>query len=461
MTHDDTIVAVASAPGGAARAIIRLCGSTAPACVQEFFHLHPSPLVGEGPGVRGETPPTLSAHVQAGVLKLPEFTAPVPCDLYVWPDARSYAKQPTVELHLPGAPPLVDAALAAACRAGARPAKPGEFTLRAFLAGRLDLTQAEAVLGVVDAADQKQLDVALRQMAGGLAAPLQKLRGDLLDVLAHLEAGLDFVEEPIEFIARDELLAQLTTARVAVQKLADQTSARGDATVVPRVVLVGEPNVGKSSLFNALAGTAAIVSPIAGTTRDYLTARLVLDGVECEFVDTAGVEQLDRTRPIAAAAQAFTGEQVREADVRLLCLDASRSMTPWEAAELSRPDPQRIVIRTKADVAASPHLPHGLSVSTVNGTGLDELRRTVRDAILALRPISGDVVATTAVRCRDSLHRAAAALAAAVQLVEHRGGEELIALELRHALDELGQVVGAVYTDDILDRIFSRFCIGK
>lgn len=468
-THDDVIVAVASAPGGAGRAIIRLCGTTALDCVRPFFTntdhdaILPSPRRGEGPGVRGEPKCGSQPHVLSGALRLPEFSAPVPCDLFVWPDERSYARQPTVELHLPGSPPLVEAAVQAACRGGARPAQPGEFTLRAFLAGRLDLTQAEAVLGVVDAADQKQLDVALRQMAGGIAAPLHRLRSDLLDLLAHLEAGLDFVEEPIEFISREGLLAQLSAAQAATQKLVEQTDARGDAAVVPRVALVGEPNVGKSSLFNALAGGAkAIVSPVAGTTRDYLSVRLRLDDVECDLIDTAGLEDPSPvTQPIAAAAQSFSGEQRREADVRLLCLDASRPRTARETAELARSDAARITILTKADLAADLDSSVGLAVSVVRATGLDELRQAIRSAVAATLADSSDVVVATAVRCRDGLRRATQALAAAVELVERHGGEELVAVEVRQTLDELGQVVGAVYTDDIMDRIFSRFCIGK
>lgn len=464
LSHDEVIVAVASAPGGAGRAIVRLCGVNSLECAGSFFSaddrasLFPASSKAQMPG-RTVTAP----RVVTGSLQLPQITTGVPCDLFVWPDDRSYARQPTVELHLPGSPPLVEAAVQAACRGGARPAQPGEFTLRAFLAGRLDLTQAEAVLGVVDAADQRQLDVALRQMAGGVAVPLQQLRSNLLDLLAHLEAGLDFVEEPIEFISRSELLAQLATALAATQKLAEQAEARGDAAVVPRVVLVGEPNVGKSSLFNALAGEAkAIVSPTAGTTRDYLTARLDLDGVECDLVDTAGLEERNfATQPIAAAAQDFTGEQVQNADVRLLCFDASRSPNPREVAALTRRDSAALVVYTKADLVAATHLRGGLAVSVAHRSGLVELRAAIRTAVVAARRESGDVVVATAVRCRDSLRRASEALAAAVQLVDQRGGEELIAIEIRQALDELGQVVGAVYTDDILDRIFSRFCIGK
>lgn len=454
-SHDEVIVAVASAPGGSGRAIVRLCGDAAIDCVRSYF------VAASAEAGRSERASHPAVHV--GTLRLPEFTVAVPCDLFVWPDERSYARQPTVELHLPGSQPIVDAALQAACRGGARLAKPGEFTLRAFLAGRLDLTQAEAVLGVVDAADQKQLDVALRQMAGGLAGPLQQLRSELLDLLAHLEAGLDFVEEPIEFISRSQLLSQLNAAQAAVQRLVEQTTARSDASIVPRVALVGEPNVGKSSLFNALVGDGkAIVSPIAGTTRDYLIARLLLDGVACDLIDTAGVEEPNSAaQSIAAAAQQFTVEQLRDADVCLFCIDGARALTERETAELGRSVPNRLVVITKKDLIGEEASPSRLAVSVATQLGIDELRDAIRDAVVAAGSRSGDVVAATAVRCRDSLRRASTALSAAVELVERHGGEELIAVEIRHALDELGQVVGAVYTDDILDRIFSRFCIGK
>jgi len=452
---EDTIAAVASAAGGAARGIVRISGPAALACVGEFFHADNAEALSAGS-------PSQS-HVIQGRVRLPQFSSPVPCAAYAWPSDRSYTRQPTVELHLPGSPPLVAAALEAACRSGARPARPGEFTLRAFLAGRLDLTQAEAVLGVVDAADRRQLDVALRQMAGGLAGPLDRLRSDLLDATAHLEAGLDFVEEDIEFIARDELLRQLAAARTSVDDVIRQTVARGDAAELPRVALIGLPNVGKSSLFNALIGSpGALVSPQSGTTRDYLTARCSLGASDCELIDTAGFEHSDvSANSIVAAAQQFAEDRLRDADVRVLCLDPSRPLESWERRLLEQVDDRQIVVRTKADLAVAANSHGELSVSVVTGAGLDDLRQAIASAVATSQVVVGEMVAATAVRCRDSLHRAATALMLSEQLAKTGGGDELIALELRTALDELGQVAGAVYTDDILDRIFSRFCIGK
>jgi tRNA modification GTPase len=191
----DTIAAIASAPGGAARGIVRLSGPGVLDCLKRSFVIADEQC--------SSLEAILAAHAVRGTLRLP--TTRLPCELYYWPGARSYTREPLAELHTLGSPPLLASALAALCQAGARLAQPGEFTLRAFLAGRLDLTQAEAVLGVIDARGRTQLDAALAQLAGGLSAPLGRLRERLIDLLAHLEAGLDFVEEKIEFISSAEL----------------------------------------------------------------------------------------------------------------------------------------------------------------------------------------------------------------------------------------------------------------
>jgi tRNA modification GTPase len=263
---DDTIAAVSSPPGGAARGIVRLSGPKVLACLEDIFR--PSPEHKRG------FPPTATAIV-AGTLQISGINSPIPSDVYVWPDRRSYTGQPAAEIHTLGCQPLLQRIVGELSAAGARPAQPGEFTLRAFLAGRLDLTQAEAVLGVIDAADPAQLDVALAQLAGGLATPLNGLRDALLELLAHLEAGFDFADEDLSFIDREQLDAQLADAAQVVDRVARQMGTRSESTMLSRVVLVGRPNTGKSSLFNALATRAqALVSRQAGTTRDYVTAEL-------------------------------------------------------------------------------------------------------------------------------------------------------------------------------------------
>ena len=193
----------------------------------------------------------------AGAIHLPGIAATLPGDLHVWPAPHTYTGQHVAELHTIGCPPLVGLLIAELLKAGARAARPGEFTLRAFLAGKLDLTRAEAVLGVIDAGTRDELKQALAQLAGGVARPLQELRGELLDLLADLEAGLDFAEEDIHFISTEDQLRRLGKGLALLTLLAKQLEQRALGGRAFRVVLAGRPNAGKSSLFNALTGGAA------------------------------------------------------------------------------------------------------------------------------------------------------------------------------------------------------------
>ncbi len=507
---DDTIAAIASPPGGAAQGIIRLSGPQAVACLNRLFQ----------PEDGRPLPSRRFPCALAGSLRLPELYAPLPCEVYLWcgrpadtdvreasgtpalqaaSHVRSYTGQPVAEIHTLGSPPLVQLVLRSLCGAGARLAGPGEFTLRALLAGRIDLGQAEAVLGVIDAADPGELEIALGQLAGGLARPLHRLRDTLLELLARLEAGLDFADEDVPSIARDELQRGLAEAESRLAAVLSQMASRGETACMPRAVLSGQPNTGKSSLLNALAGKpAALVSDRPGTTRDYLTVELDLDGVKCQLIDTAGERGEGRgereTPPDCGpgganadfAAQSVAAGQRRAADIELLCLDSTRSADARELNALrSETNRSRIIVLCKCDLppaagvekgtvpiyrngpegashkwGLSPFPHAALRTSSLTGEGLDALRRQLRRSAIAAGGGRGGVLAGTAARCRDSLRltteslRRARRVAAAEQ-------EELAAAEIRVALDELGKVTGAVYTDDVLDRIFSRFCVGK
>jgi tRNA modification GTPase len=446
---DDTIVAVASPPGGAARGVVRLSGPRLRSVLEGCFRPDP-PL-----NLASLSAPT----VVPGFLAIAKFASPLPCQLYLWSGNRSYTGQPVAEVHTFGSPPLLEAVVETACAGGARPAEPGEFTLRAFLAGRIDLTQAEAVLGVIDAAGSQELDAALKQLAGGLSQPLHRLRDALLELLAHLEAGFDFADEDLPFISADELLRQLGAAAEQVDQLVKKLAFRGEAAVRVRVALVGRPSAGKSSLFNALTGRiGAIVSDEPGTTRDYLTADLDLDGVKCQLVDTAGIDDempAIAATSIEAAAQEQSHEQRRTAHVRVLCLEAA-------SGDHDVQFPQ-IVVQTKCDRPdiTRPAARSVIQTSAVTGEGIAKLKEAIRAAVLQAAGLDTEVVAGTAVRCGESLRMASASLDRARRAVQSGLGEELIAAEVRVALTELGKVAGAVYTDDVLDRIFSRFCIGK
>lgn len=452
---DDTIAAVASPPGGAARGIVRISGRGVGDCLAGVFR----PASGVDLGSVGER------TIVAGEILLRCGAAALPCEVYFWPDRRSFTGEPAAEIHTLGSPPLLQAVVKTLAAAGARPAEPGEFTLRAFLNGRLDLTQAEAVLGAVDAGDRAALDVALGQLAGGLAGPLARLRDELLNLLAHLEAGFDFADEDLPFITREEIDAGLAAASAVVAELAARMDARHTSAELPRMVLVGWPNAGKSSLFNAIVGkTGALVSHLPATTRDYLTAEVDLGSVKCLLVDTAGVE-IDPTGPAAAvrrAAQASSAGQARGADVEVFCLDATRPMNDWERAQLAADARPRLVVLTKTDCnPATDFAGPAIATSSVTGRGLDDLRASLGELARSARVSGGRVVAATAVRCHESLRQAAAGLEQARQILAAGDGEELVALEIRTALDAIGLVVGATCTDDLLDRIFSRFCVGK
>lgn len=456
-TTDDTIAAIASAPGGALRGIIRVSGPQVIECLDHCFTTESS--------VGADLKMTRRPHWRDGHLKVGETS--IPCRTYLWPTARSYTGQPTAELHTIGSPPLLDLALESVCESGARLAGPGEFTFRAFLSGRIDLPQAEAVLAVIDAHDERHLRMALAQLAGGLSGPLHELRDELVDLLAELEAGLDFVEEDIEFITLTQLARRLEVIQQRSKALID---AIGQRSVDPRqfrVVLVGSPNVGKSSLLNALvARPTAIVSDQAGTTRDYVDTSLDLDGLICSVVDTAGVDAINGLDGPDQAAQGMTTKQANRADLCLICLDASRPLTDMDREIIGdyRVRENVLFVLTKVDLPlriSMPQLgmpPHKTSSST--GIGLAALRDVIREKLVGDQA-SDLMVASTAMRCRESLRQTVDSLTRATSLVETQAGDELVSAELRVALDELGKVVGATYTDDILDRIFGRFCIGK
>ena len=454
MHLEETIAAIASSPAGGLRGIVRVSGPHTVPCLDGIFRATDTSSPWQQIG---------QARRIAGQISLDSPLGEVPCDLYLWPTDRSYTRQPSAELHTFGAPPVLKAALQVVCRQGARLASPGEFTLRAFLAGRIDLAQAEAVLGVIDAVDHRQLEVGLRQLAGGLSGPLTTLRDQLLNMCADLEASLDFVDEDIEFISNQQLAGQLEQAVAQIAKLESKTRLRDTGSSLPRVVLRGEPNVGKSSLWNAIVGDCrAIVTDQAGTTRDYLAATIDHGHVAFTLIDTAGVEPVGQDA-LQEAIQERAAFQSEQADLVLFCVDASRPLSDWEQSELARGDREEmLVVQTKID--RCPHAPGSIAAdvltSASTGIGVQTLLKYCADR---LHDWGGEaaVVTSTAVRCRQSLRLAGDGLRRALELARTAGGDELIAAEVRTALEHLGQVVGAVYTEDVLDRVFSRFCIGK
>ena len=486
----ETIVAIGSAPGPAVRGVVRMSGPTASEVLAKVFK-------------STEAWQTIDrAHSVAGEITLGTGVS-LPVTALNWPDQRSYTRQPTVEIHTFGSTPILQQIVTALQQSGARLAQPGEFTLRAFLSGRLDLTQAEAVLAVIDAENQNQFDVALRQMAGGLAGPLGGLRDQLLSTLAEVEAGLDFVEEDIQFISQEQMLDQLGGCKTSLDKVILQISGRDVDANRPKVVLTGLPNSGKSSLFNCLTDTdQAIVTDIAGTTTDYISAIATLNQVSIDLIDTAGFETA--TGEISASAQMHRDQQQAAADLRVLCIDAAMvkfvgsnvntvffddpdsAEVKWIREQVQKLSDRDLIVLNKIDLLTGHLLPEVLlsiatsdlrldvgklesgkvieplnviQTSSKSGDGLQGLKIHI-ESILH-RDAGDSVVGSTVQRASASLTEAAEALTAAIGAAENQMGDEIVAAEIRESLNGLGQVVGTVYTDDILDLVFGRFCIGK
>jgi tRNA modification GTPase len=442
MNLDDTIVAWASATGPGARAVIRLSGPQAIEFATQIFQ------VPEGADLS-------LRRWHRGEIQLRPIDRRLPARLLVWPPPRTYTGQAMSELHFISSPPLVELVLTDLMKIGARAARPGEFTLRAFLNGRRDLSRAEAVQAVVSAGNRDELRAALAHLAGGVSKPLQQLRDDLLNLLADVEAGLDFVEEDIGFVSQREILLRLTHAMAHLTTLKRQVQKRSIAERPFRVVLTGLPNAGKSSLFNALTGSIdALVSPDPGTTRDYLTRCLTIGQTVIELMDTAGWQTPGSA--IEEQAQRLGAEVAQYADLVLVCIESGRLPNDDEQERLRQTEPPVLGVATKCDLAdpASGLLP----TSARSGEGLETLRQRILN-VAQNRPTSSWVPTVT--RCLHHLDAALEALRRAHAASLQDDPPEILALELHHALDEIGATVGEVYTEDLLDRIFARFCIGK
>ncbi len=451
-THD-TIVARASAVGGSPRGVVRISG---PVAVDLFLGLAPL-----------SSAPRRAVAIDVLLdIELSQRPFQVPATAMIWSGTRSYTREPIVELHTIGSSPVIEAIVLAAIKLGARLAAPGEFTLRAFLAGRIDLTQAEAVLAAIDASSATALKTALGQLAGGMAEPLAQLRADLVNLLADIEAGLDFVEDDIEFVTGVVVCQRLDAATARVKEMTGQLARRSVGDDLPLVALVGLPNAGKSQLFNSLVErfgidhrvTTAIVSPTPGTTRDALLATLEVTGTRFVLCDTAGIEETLALEPSPRmVAQQATNRSIELASLCVRCTSAAEFDDDDAMFE-----PGVLPIVTKADLWGDNALCELLATSSHTGAGLNDLaRRIAQELNAAAYEGLAKVVPHTAARCAESLAAAAVSLAAARELTAISAGDELVAVEIRTALEHLGAVAGTVSSDDVLEQVFSRFCIGK
>jgi tRNA modification GTPase len=440
----DTIAAIASAAGGAV-GLIRMSGPAAIPIARRHF-----------PSLPAEMVPRHLVHgwwVGADGAPLDE------CLLAVMPGPASYTGEDVVEIYAHGGALNLERCLEVCVRAGARAARPGEFTQRAFLNDRMDLTRAEAVADLIAARTDQALALAREQLRGGLAALALELREALLGLRARLEVNLDFVEEDVPIFAPESLAAE---ARGLASRVAAVLGSYTRGRLVregARVALVGPPNVGKSSLFNALcASDRAIVTPIPGTTRDTLTEIVDILGIPVTLVDTAGLRAEGEGDEVERLGMARTRQAAATADLLLGLADGSLP-APIPAQALA-PTPV-LCVRTKADLPVHPD--HGgswIAVSARSGEGIDDLRRAIARA-LGLADGGGSEIALSRARhkasfetLQSSLHAAAAGLEAGLEA-------ELVAIDLQEGLDALAELTGVSTPEDVLDRLFASFCIGK
>lgn len=491
----DTIVAIASVLRPGSRGIVRITG---PKTVSVLSSL----------GFPAETKQWLTDCKQAGQTKTflnqvlfaqSDNSNTIPVDLWYWPDQRTYTGQASAELHVEGIPVLLDSLLQCLLDGGARAAGPGEYTMRAFLAGRLDLVQAEAVLGVIHADNPDQLKLGLQRLGGGLSTPLEHLRNELILLLSDLEAGLDFVEEDIEFVSNEKLVRDLENVQLSVRSLLEKVRQRTGHQEKPVVSLVGPPNAGKSSLFNLLCDSQpqAIVSGKAGTTRDFVSADVSSGPIPFRLVDTAGIEDLDFTsKEIPAApnnidqmAWKQSWQSVQQCDLVLFCwssesaakfqpeFDKKVGVVERESNDQSieglpfrqwlgrLPSDRTKVLLTKSDLASLQDFDAEKiaiqEVSSHSGAGVLELKEMIQETLQEKSGRHVDPDGLLGPRATEALNAIETSVNSGLELARIRVGEELIAMELHCAVDELGKLVGTIYTDDLLDSIFSRFCIGK
>jgi tRNA modification GTPase len=449
---DDTIVAISTPPGRGGIGVVRLAGPDATGIAGALLSL---------------SAPLAPRHATFGRAHDPATGDVIDQVVATWFSApNSYTGDDVVELSGHGSPVLLAAVVNAAVAAGARLAEPGEFTLRAYLNGRLDLAQAEAVADLVEAVTPLQARAAMDQLEGTLTAAIRRIDAALFDLCARLEASLDFPEEGFHFVSRPETLAELSRIRQELERLAEDGRAGRVVREGRTVVIVGRPNAGKSSLFNALAGAArAIVTEIPGTTRDLVTERVDVNGLALTLVDTAGIR--DARDAIEAEGVRRAHEALRIAAMTLVVIDGSRDIDPADRELLAAAGAPVLVVQSKSDLPArwnqSDLGAPGVAItsaSALSGHGLDEVRQAIAGALTSREELRDPPIITN-IRHIALVEKAHDAVARAAVALEAGSTEELILTDLARARESLEEIAGRRTADDLLVHIFTRFCIGK
>ena len=446
---EDSIVAIATPPGRGGIGIVRISGPSAHTIARALLQ-HPDPL--------------RPRHATFARVAGPDSDTGAALDEVIatyFPAPRSYTGDDVVEISAHGSPVVLNAIVTHAIAAGARLAAPGEFTLRAFLNGKRDLVQAEAVADLIDAATPLQARAAFDQLEGTLTRRIGEIDSRLFNLIARLEASLDFPDEGYHFVEPGAAAGEI---EAVVADLDDLLGGARRGRLIREgatVVIIGRPNVGKSSIFNRLAGAdRAIVTEIPGTTRDLVTERIDLDGLAVTLVDTAGdraTEDLIEHEGVMRASQARG-----VADLLLLVLDSTTPLTTDDERLLRETDgARRLVISNKSDSASPVHNDASVAVSAKTGAGFDVLRAAIERALLEGEP-RRDSAAITNIRHIALLQEARTHLEAARWAAgDAQAPEEFVLADLQAARARLDEIVGTRTSEDVLQHIFERFCIGK
>jgi tRNA modification GTPase len=455
---DDTIVAVATPPGRGGIGVVRLSGPEATNIAKPMLHLSRADELIPNRAHFGELiDPTTGDRIDEVVVTF--FAKP-----------HSYTTDDVVEISCHGSPVVLRHLVEMALSRGARLAEPGEFTMRAFLNGRIDLTQAEAVRDLIDSQTLYQAQVAARQLEGALSKRLQPIKQKLVELIAVMEAGVDFAEDDVSVIADAQILARIADVRAPLEKLLSSFSYGKVVHEGLTLAIVGRPNVGKSSLFNRLVEhERAIVTATPGTTRDLVSETVSIGGIPVRLVDTAGIrDALDEAESIGVRKSM---EALADADIVLVVLDASQSADDDDAR---RGDTALvslaarslgIVVQNKIDLATSARLlPDGglpvVMTSALTGQGIAELRNQIVD-LIGGHGAQQETGFLTNIRQHTLVQDSLVALDVAASAVPLKTPHEMVLLDLYSALRPLDEITGATTADDILNLIFSSFCIGK
>ncbi len=453
-SFQDTIIALATPPGISAIAVVRLSGMDAIGLVDKVFH---------GANLAEKDSHTLHFGTIRDEERIIDEVL-----VSIFKEPKSFTKENAVEISTHGSTYIVKELIQLLIRNGARLAKPGEFTQRAFMNGQFDLAQAEAVADVINAESEAAHQAALNQMRGGFSQEIKELRSELVHFASMIELELDFGEEDVEFASRQELSSLVDKLLSRVKELIKSFDLGNVIKNGVPTVIAGKPNAGKSTLLNALLKEEkAIVTDIPGTTRDFIEDELNIEGISFRFIDTAGLR--DTEDKVEAIGVERTKEKMKEASLIIYLFDLSNENLTDINKEINKLENLGIpflAVGNKQDAASQELLDsfsnqqNTLTIAASTGENLEDLRSQLLAKVASEGFTTGDTIVTNA-RHYESLVKTREALDRVTAGISNQITNDLLALDIRHALNHLGEITGEITTDDLLANIFSKFCIGK